>query len=479
MYLRRGTALLSLIMLLVTMAATPARAAGAVAGTCEGIAATHLGTPGDDVLTGTDGDDVLVGLGGDDTITGLLGNDVICGDEGSDRLAGMAGDDRILGGLDSDAGGDVIWPGVGDDYVDLGLDPLTCDDFSVPADTVVYSDLLAAGFAGGIRADLTPVAGLGFVAEPSGTDQVVVTEAMSVVGTRSADVLTGSPYLDVLVGRGGADEIDGAGGDDALFADLLDTDVDPTADGPDHIEGGAGSDLIVLGQAGGTAEGGDDADRLEAIPATGPAVLRGQDGPDEIVVGAIEDVDLDGGGGGDTIVFRTARGSRGLSVDGGGGRDLAGLYVRRDDFRKGSTVTLDLGRGVLRTEVRAGRVRSLEVMLIKGADVGWRFRGTNRDDDLLMQGGRRLEAWMRGGRDSIVATPGPDLLDLGTGRDFANGRRGRDTCLGAERVTSCETLRRSGGSARHAASQARHAAERLDDQTRIMGRQSIADSDRG
>jgi hypothetical protein len=49
--------------------------AGAVAGTCEGRPATHLGTPGDDVLTGTDGDDVMVGLGGDDTISGLLGNE--------------------------------------------------------------------------------------------------------------------------------------------------------------------------------------------------------------------------------------------------------------------------------------------------------------------------------------------------------------------------------------------------------------------
>ena len=60
----------------------PAVPASAVAGTCEGRAATHLGTPGDDVLTGTDGDDVMVGLGGDDKISGLLGNDLICGDEG-------------------------------------------------------------------------------------------------------------------------------------------------------------------------------------------------------------------------------------------------------------------------------------------------------------------------------------------------------------------------------------------------------------
>ena len=202
-----------------------------------------FGTPGDDVLNGTNGDDVMVGLGGDDTISGLLGNDVICGDEGSDRLEGLAGDDRILGGLDSDAAGDVIWPGAGNDYVDAGLDPLTRDDFSVPVDTVVYADLLAAGVPGGIRADLTPVGGLGVVAEPSGTDQIVVTEALGIVGTRTADVLIGSPYVDVLTGHGGADQIDGAGGNDSLYADLTDTDVDPASDGPDDIDGGSGRRL--------------------------------------------------------------------------------------------------------------------------------------------------------------------------------------------------------------------------------------------
>lgn len=458
----------------------PAVPASAVAGMCEGRAATHLGTPGDDVLSGTNGDDVMVGLGGDDTISGLLGNDLICGDEGSDRLAGLAGDDRILGGLDSDAGGDVIWPGAGNDYVDAGLDPLTRDDFSVPADTVVYSDLLAAGFPGGISADLTPVGGLGVVAEPSGTDQVVVTEALGIIGTRTADVLIGSPYLDVLTGRGGADQIDGAGGNDSLYADLTDTDVDPASDGPDDIAGGSGSDWIVLGQAGGTARGGEDTDHLEVHPATGPAVLRGQDGADEILVAAVEDVDVEGGGGGDNIYFRLAPSSRGVSVDGGGSRDLAILDVRKAGFGKGSTITVDQGRRVLRTKVRAGRVRGLEVMAIISKDERWRFRGTHRNEDLIMQGGRSLEAVMRGGRDSVVATRGRDVLDLGKGRgDFANGRKERDTCLGAERVRNCENLRpgRSGRAVRHAHARARGADERLERGAQVVPRLPLGGSE--
>lgn len=456
----------------------PAVPASAVAGTCEGRAATHLGTPGDDVLSGTNGDDVMVGLGGDDTISGLLGNDVICGDEGSDRLAGFAGDDRILGGLDSDAGGDVIWPGVGNDYVDAGLDPVTRDDYSLPADTVVYSDLAAAGFPGGIRANLTPVGGLGVVVEPSGTDQIVVTEAIGIVGTRTADVLIGSPYLDVLIGRGGADQIDGAGGNDTLLADFLDTDVDPATDGPDDIDGGSGSDWIALGQAGGTARGGEGRDHLEAHPATGPAVLRGQDGDDQLLVEGVEHVDVDGGGGHDDIDFRLTPASRGVSVDGGSSRDLVTFDVRKAGFGKGTTITVDLGRGVLRTKVRAGRVRGLEVLWIQGEDARWRVRGTHRNEDIIMRGGRSLDAWMRGGRDSVVATRGPDFLDLGNGGgDFANGRMGNDTCLGAERVNSCEALRRSGRAARHAPAQARVAVHRLKRGVPVMARPPVGGSE--
>ena len=290
-----------------------------------------------------------------------------------------------------------------------------------------------------VRADLTPVGGLGYVAEPSGTDQIVVTEALSIVGTDAADILVGSPYLDVLIGRGGADQIDGAGGNSALVSDFSNTDVDPATDAPDDIDGGPGMDWIRLGQAGGTARGGEDMDHLEVHPETAHAVLRGQDGADELLVEAVDDVDVDGGGGHDNIIFRLARSSRTTSVDGGGSRDLAILDVRKGGFAKGSTITVDQSRGVLRTKVRAGRVRSLEVMAIFSKDQRWRFRGTPHNDDLFLQGGRDLEAVMRGGRDSVIGTRGPDVLDLGTGRgDFANGSQGKDTCLGAERVGSRE-----------------------------------------
>jgi hypothetical protein len=165
-------------------------------------------------------------------------------------------------------------------------------------------------------------------------------------------------------------------------------------------------------------------------------------------------------------------------VDGGRSRDLVTFDVRRAGFGKGATISVDLGRGALRTKARAGRVHGLEVLFILGEDARWQVRGSHRNEDLIMQGGRGLEAAMGGGRDSVVATRGADVLDLGTGRgDFANGRQGTDTCLGAERVRSCE-IRRSGRSGRAAlpiGARERDAVERLQRGAQVVPRPLLDD----
>ena len=99
--------------------------------TCAGMAATIVGTDGNDVLVGTPGRDVIVAGAGHDTIRGLGGNDVICGGDGRDRImggkgtdivSGGAGRDRIRGGaggdtLSGDRGADRISGGRGDDIL--------------------------------------------------------------------------------------------------------------------------------------------------------------------------------------------------------------------------------------------------------------------------------------------------------------------------------------------------------------------------
>jgi hypothetical protein len=101
--------------------------------TCGGLAATHVGTPGDDTLTGTPGPDVIAGLGGNDTLDGLGGGDVICGGEGGDTLLGRGGGDQLFG----EAGSDVLKGGGGDDAMDGGPDADKCVGGAGIGDTAV------------------------------------------------------------------------------------------------------------------------------------------------------------------------------------------------------------------------------------------------------------------------------------------------------------------------------------------------------
>jgi Ca2+-binding RTX toxin-like protein len=85
--------------------------------TCNGLAATIVGTEGsDNPLDGTPGRDVIVGLGESDGISGGRGNDVIFGGAGDDFLVGGKGKDTLLG----QAGGDVFFGKAGKDRCEGG-----------------------------------------------------------------------------------------------------------------------------------------------------------------------------------------------------------------------------------------------------------------------------------------------------------------------------------------------------------------------
>jgi hypothetical protein len=81
---------------------------------CNGLAATIIGTAGDDTLVGTAGADVIVGLAGNDILSGGDGADSICGGDGGDDISGGAGDDVLIG----DDGDDVLMGGSGSDDCD-------------------------------------------------------------------------------------------------------------------------------------------------------------------------------------------------------------------------------------------------------------------------------------------------------------------------------------------------------------------------
>ena len=85
---------------------------------CKGLAATHVGTDGNDSIIGTAEVDVIVSLGGRDDILARKGADVVCAGGGKDRARGAAGDDVLLGQagndkLDGSAGSDRLAGGKG------------------------------------------------------------------------------------------------------------------------------------------------------------------------------------------------------------------------------------------------------------------------------------------------------------------------------------------------------------------------------
>ncbi|MGI9607029.1 MAG: lipase family protein [Acidimicrobiales bacterium] len=127
---------LALALALLASVLALASPAGAIAAhTCQGKAATIIGTNGPDVLLGTGAADVIVGLGSGDVIKGRGGDDIICGGGGRDQIAGGPGNDYLDGGKGRDIvkgnagedvvlggpGGDRVFGGLGDDEVSGGI----------------------------------------------------------------------------------------------------------------------------------------------------------------------------------------------------------------------------------------------------------------------------------------------------------------------------------------------------------------------
>jgi uncharacterized repeat protein (TIGR01451 family) len=81
--------------------------------TCRGVAATIVGTVGNDSITGTPGRDVIVAFAGADEVFAEGAKDLVCGNRGADLLVGGLKSDALIGGKGPDrvigsSGGDVL-----------------------------------------------------------------------------------------------------------------------------------------------------------------------------------------------------------------------------------------------------------------------------------------------------------------------------------------------------------------------------------
>jgi Ca2+-binding RTX toxin-like protein len=295
------------------------------------------GTAGDDLLQGGTGNDVVKGLAGNDTLDGNAGNDVLNGGSGNDLLNGGLGDDILDGG----AGNDLLIGGEGSNIYLFGagsgqdtIDYSATNSLSLVQMGVMVTDVTASRAVNSQNDLVLTINGT--------TDCLTIKGYFTNSGTQiqfsdgsswlNSDVLRDLPVL--LDGTDGTDNIvapnigywplggsfiptnaviNGNAGDDVLAG----------ADGNDILNGGTGND---------TLNGGDGND-----------VLNGGSGNDTLNGGLGNDI-LDGGTGNDVL-------------NGGGGQDtfLFGIGSGQDMILGNSLTTVQMGTGLLPTDVTVSR----------------------------------------------------------------------------------------------------------------------------
>jgi Ca2+-binding RTX toxin-like protein len=381
---------------LTTAGLTPASAA--TVPTCHGVAATVVGTAGDDTLVGTDAADVIVGLGGNDHLRGLRGNDLLCGGLGADELVGGRGDDALHGGLDVHrhlghgqvvVRGDLLDGGPGDDLLDAQADYGRRAMVRRP-DTVTYRSS-----PGPVGVDLRAGTGRG-----DGRDTIVRTDRLQVVGSPFDDQLAGSSRPDVLLGRAGDDRLAGRGGSDAL--------IDTAGD--DLLSGGPGSDIELSNR--------------------GTDTLTGERGRDILLGVSRRPTTVKAGRGSDYVFAALASKANGV-LDGGPGHN--GLTLDTpfpDDYD--TTVDRAAGTAVAQSGTTSATTSfdNFSDFTLSGFGT-WTYVGTDAPDIVQVSGGS-LNASTLGGDDVMVGDQGDDTLDGGNGTDEAWGGKGANTCLNDE-----------------------------------------------
>ena len=307
-----------------------------------GHAATGTATSGDDVLDGGDGDDLLMGLAGNDTLIGGAGDDQLVGGTGDDILDGGAGSDTVFF--------------EGDDGVVVDL---------------------AAGTATG-----------------QGNDTLIGIE--NVVGSDTADTITGDAGDNLIEGRGGDDLIAGLDGADVLIGGA----------GIDTVDYSASATGVAVNLQTGAGSGGD----AEGDTLSGFENVIGSDGDDIIFDQTNSGVVniIDGGRGNDRLVKLSDTSS--LSQDiwiGGTGTDT---FVFNFD-PGAATRVIDLARGMITVN---GDARDL-LIGIENVEIG---------GDNVITGG--------GGADTIDGGGGNDTADYSGSGAAVDVSLARGTGLGGD-----------------------------------------------
>ncbi|MDI4664211.1 calcium-binding protein [Xanthobacter autotrophicus] len=291
-----------------------------------GINNTFNGTAGDDMATGGNPGGFFGLTGGNDTLNGGAGNDVLNGLNGSDTLTGGAGNDTLTGG-----------GGLVDTAVHAGS--ARNFNFAQSGADIVVSDLTGAEGTD----TLNGIEQMRF----AGTDYTVVTSATNTLngGTgllqgNRADILLGFAGADTMNGNGGTDIlVGGAGNDTANGGAGNDTILWRVGDGRDLMDGGTGTDTVHV-----AGDSTTETFHIWTVAEATAAGITGLAGTTEIVITRngtntadviaeldnIEEIVINGFGGGDTFVPHGNFGTTSLStstitLEGGSGDDTVDI----------------------------------------------------------------------------------------------------------------------------------------------------------
>lgn len=341
---------------------------------------TIIGGSGRDQLLGSSGNDLLLGGSADDQLFGGSGNDTALGDRGNDRVFGQSGRDLII--WNNGDGSDLTEGGDDRDTQQINGANGAGDDFSVDpnGDRVRFQrnnlGLFTLDLGTVEDLDVNGQGGDDVIAGSVGLRDLI---ALDLDGGEGNDLLIGSDGVDVLRGGAGNDTLIGNKGNDVQLGETgSDLFVWNNGDGSDLSEGGTGSDTQQVNGADGA---GDDF----SVDPNGDRVRfqRNNLGLFALDLGTVENLDVNGQGGDDRFA---------------GGSDLAGLIAVDFDGGAGSDQVLgsngdDLLRGGLGLDLFAFAANP-------GNDSVTDFMAM----DLLD---------VQGLLDTVLATPGQDLFQLG------------------------------------------------------------------
>ncbi|MCA0404937.1 MAG: hypothetical protein LCH39_02135 [Proteobacteria bacterium] len=332
------------------------------------VDATALGSTQGLVMTGDSAANSLLGGAGDDTIDGGGGADILSGGAGDDIMAYRGGEVSIAGGT--------------------GANTLLLR-------TVASVDLALADQTSGDGVNVTGFANI---------DASVLTtaQAVTLLGSTGANIITGGAGNDTIDARGGADIVNAGAGNDSV-----------TFHGSEiSLDGGAGTNTLVLGARGGithvdfaTAPGGDQ--------TTGDAVnVANFQNLDASILGAGENLIVNASGSANTLTL----GAGDDVVQGGGGADVVNAGAGNDSVDYwGSEVSLSGGTGT-NTLV----MRGTGTVNLANAD-------QTTGDAVIVNGFANVDASALASGATITGSTGANLITGGAGDDTIDGNGGADT----------------------------------------------------